>query len=115
IASVRPEAWRGIRVDYATALEAAELTGAVSSGALDPQGCVLVAEVEEKSAAWNAGVRKGMFISHVGGKRVTTPVEFQAATQSVGNKFDIRLTQPVAGEPAKEQPSPPAKRERPLS
>jgi serine protease Do len=109
IASVRSEAWRGIRVDYATALEAAELAQAASSGALDPQGCVLVAEVEEKSAAWNAGVRKGMFISHVGGKRVTTPAEFQAATQSVGNKFDIRLTQPVAGEPAKEKQNPPAK------
>ena len=32
IASVRPDAWRGIRVDYATALEAVELTQA-SSGA----------------------------------------------------------------------------------
>jgi serine protease Do len=109
IASVRPEAWRGIRVDYATALEAVELTAAASSGALDPEGCVLVAEVAEKSDAWNAGVRKGMFISHVGGKRVTTPAEFQAATQSVGKKLDIQLTQHVAGEPAKEERSPPAK------
>jgi S1-C subfamily serine protease len=109
IASVRPDAWRGIRVDYATALEAAELTQAASSGALDPEGCVLVAEVEEKSAAWNAGVRKGMFISRVGGKRVTTPAEFQAATHSVGEKLDIQLTQPVVGEPAKVKRIPPTK------
>ena len=76
---------------------------------LDPEGCVLVAEVEEKSVAWNAGVRKGMFISHVGGKRVTTPAEFQAAAQTVGDKFDIRLTQPAVGEPAEEKQNPPAK------
>lgn len=109
IATVRPDAWRGIRVDYATALEAAELAQAFSGGAVDPEGCILVAEVEEKSVAWNAGVRKGMFISHVGGKRVTTPAEFQAAAQTVGEKFDIRLTQPAAGEPAEEKRSPQAK------
>jgi serine protease Do len=108
IASVRPAAWRGLRVDYATALDAAELTQAFSGGAVDPEGCVLVADVEEKSVAWNAGVRKGMFISHVGGKRVTTPAEFQAAAQAIGNKFDIRLTQPV-GEPAAEKQNLPAK------
>jgi serine protease Do len=109
IASVRPDAWRGLRVDYATALEVAELAQAFSGGAVDPEGCVLVAEVEEKSVAWNAGVRKGMFISHVGGKRVTTPAEFHAAAQTVGEKFDVRLTQPVAGEPAAEKQNPPAK------
>jgi hypothetical protein len=54
-------------------------------------------------------VRKGMFISHVGGKRVTTPAEFQTATQTVGEKFDIRLTQPVVGEPAAEKQNQPAK------
>lgn len=103
IASVQPAAWRGIRVDFATALEASELTQAASSGAMDPEGCVLIAEVEEKSVAWNAGVRRGMFISHVGGKRVTTPAEFQAAAQSVGDDLDIRLTQPVVGGPAEEK------------
>jgi serine protease Do len=103
IASVRPAAWHGIRVDYATALEGTELTQAASAGAIDPEGCVLVAEVEEKSVAWNAGVRKVMFISHVGGKRVTTPSEFQAAAQMAGDKFDIRLTQPVAGDAAEEK------------
>ncbi len=109
IASVRPDSWCGIRVDYATALEAVELTQAVSSRALDPEGCVLVAEVEENSVAWNAGVRKGMFISHVGGKRVTTPAEFQVAAQTVGDKLDIRLTLPAVGGPAEEKRNPQAK------
>jgi S1-C subfamily serine protease len=109
IASIRPDAWRGLRVDYATALEASELAQAFSGGAVDPEGCVLVTDVEEKSAAWNAGVRKGMFISHVGGKRVTTPAEFETAAKTVGEEFDVRLTQPVVGEPAGEKPNPPTK------
>ncbi len=96
IITVRPAAWRGLRVDYSTALAGGEFTQAVASGAYDPEGCVLVSEVEQGSTAWNAGVRTGMFISHVGGKRVTTPAEFQAATRDVGSKFDIRLTQPAA-------------------
>ena len=88
-------AWRGIRVDYATALDAERLTQAIESGAYDPEGCVLVTEVEPDSDAWQAGVRPGMFISHVGGKRVTTPDEFRAAVRNVGERFDIRLTQPA--------------------
>ena len=82
-----------MRVDYATALDAAELAQAIASGAYDPQGCVLVTEVEEGSDAWKAGVRKGMFVSHVGQQRVTTPAEFQAATRNVGEAFDVQLTQ----------------------
>jgi S1-C subfamily serine protease len=105
IVTVRPEPWRGIRVDYCTALEGAQLTEAFASGAIDAEGCVLVAEVAEGSEAWKAGVRPGMFISHVGGKRVTTPAEFQAATRSAGEKFDVRLTQPAAA--ASNQPQPP--------
>ena len=98
IVTVQPEAWRGLRVDYPTALEGAEFMQAIASGAFDPQGCVLVADVAQGSEAWKAGVRKGMFISRVGVKRVETPQEFQAATREVGEKFDIRLTQPGAGE-----------------
>jgi S1-C subfamily serine protease len=95
IAAVRPDAWLGIRVDYATALEAASLAQAISSGAYDAQGCVLVSGVEPESVAWRAGVRPGMFISHVGGKRVATPGEFLAAARNIGNRLDVRLTQPL--------------------
>jgi S1-C subfamily serine protease len=72
---------------------------AIASGAYDPAGCVLVSEVEAESAAWKAGVRPGMFISHVGGKRVGTPNEFRAAAREVGDDFDVRLTQPVENPP----------------
>jgi S1-C subfamily serine protease len=104
IATVRPDAWRGIRVDYATALDSAALTEAIESRAYDPEGCVLVTEVEPKSVAWNAGVRPGMFISHAGGKRVTTPEEFRAAVRNVGERFDIRLTQAIEPSPANAPP-----------
>lgn len=110
IATVRPEAWRGIRVDYSTALEGSRLTEAFASSAIDPEGCVWVAEVDEDSESWKAGVRPGMFISHVGGQRVTTPAEFQAASRNVGDKLDIRLTQPVEGDVDK-QPQPPQPKE----
>jgi serine protease Do len=98
IATSRPDAWRGIRVDYATALDAAQLAQAIGSGAYDAAGCVQVREVEPNSVAWRAGVRAGMFISHVGDRRVATPEEFRAAVQNLGQEFDIRLTQPL--EPA---------------
>ena len=91
----RPPSWRGIRVDYATALDAATLAEPMTSGALDPEGCVLVTEVETDSPAWQAGVRPGMFISHVGPDRVTTPDEFRAAVAAASGEVSIRLTQPV--------------------
>jgi S1-C subfamily serine protease len=96
IVTVRPESWQGIHVDYATALDAVQLTEAISSNSFDPDGCVLVSDVERDSAAWQAGVRPGMFISHVGGKRVSTPNEFRRAVQAVGDVRDIKLTRPIA-------------------
>lgn len=89
-------AWHGMRVDYATALNAEDLAHAIASGNYDPQGCVLVTDVEQDSDAWKAGVRAGMFISHVGNERVTTPAEFRAATEKVGSEFNVRLTKPVS-------------------
>jgi len=89
------ESWRGMRVDYPTALDALALGQAIASAAYDPAGCVLVSDVEENSEAWRAGVRKGMFVSHVGQQRVSTPAEFHAAARNVGNSFDLRLTKPT--------------------
>ncbi len=95
VATVRADPWLGIRVDYATALDAAALAEAISSRAYDAEGCVLVAEVEPNSVAWRAGVRPGMFISHVGTRRVSSPAEFDAASRDAGDRLDIRLTQPA--------------------
>jgi S1-C subfamily serine protease len=96
IASVEPSPWHGMRVDYATTLDAAQFAQAIASGAYDPAGCVLITAVEPQSEAWRAGVRPGMFVSHVGRQRVSAPEEFRAAAGKVPNDaFDIRLTQPL--------------------
>jgi serine protease Do len=109
VAAERPDSWRGLRVDYATALEATNFLAAIESGAYDPEGCLLVKEVEPGSPAASAGIRQGMFISHVGGQRVTTPNEFQEAVRDVSDVTDLRLTQPLvspAGTPDAESRRP---------
>jgi S1-C subfamily serine protease len=95
IVTDRPPSWRGIRVDYALALDAAMLAEQSAAGALDPAGCVVVADVAQNSPAWNAGVRTGMFISHVGDHRVTTPDEFRAAAENADENVSLRLTLPI--------------------
>ena len=107
----RPPGWRGIHVDYATALDALSLAQEAAGGALDPQGCVLVTDVEPDSPAWQAGVRPGMFISHVGTRRVATPGEFRAAVRGATDTLNIRLTRParLPNQPAQpNRPIPPA-------
>jgi len=98
IATVRPDAWRGMRVDYATTLDAVRLRHAIDSGELDREGCVLVADVEPDSTAWRAGVRPGMFVSHIAGKRVSTPDEFRSAVEQLGDEFDLKFTSPLSPE-----------------
>jgi serine protease Do len=115
ISNMRPESWHGLRVDYATALEAPELMQALGSGAFDSEGCVLVSDVEPESIAWRAGVRPGMFISHVAGRRIHTPAEFHAAAREKGEEFDVRLTRqegtpPESGNSSQDSDSEPANR-----
>jgi S1-C subfamily serine protease len=88
----RPPSWRGIRVDYATALPREQITAAEQSGRIDPEGCVVVAHVEEGSPSWEAGVRPGRFISHVGTTRVTTPEEFHKAVEAQEGNVDLKFT-----------------------
>ena len=92
----RPKAWRGLRVDFATAVPANILQIASREGRLDPQGCVVVTEVEEGSVSWKSGVRPYAYISHVGGERVASPEEFAAATEGASDSVKIRFTQPLA-------------------
>jgi serine protease Do len=98
IATVRPEAWRGMRIDYATALDALALGEAIKTGAYDEQGCILVTEVEPDSMAWRTGVRPGMFVTHVAEKRVTTPEEFRAAVKNLGETLDLKFSTPLSSE-----------------
>ncbi len=92
VATNVPPAWRGIETDYATALPPAELMMASQAGLLDAKGCVVVRRVVKKSPAWQAGVRPGMFISHVGKKRVSTPEQFRKAVLGTTETMDLQFT-----------------------
>jgi serine protease Do len=82
------ETWRGLRVEYATASP----LFAQHSRDLDPAGCVGVVEVVRDSAAWQAGLRPGDFLSHVNETRVTTPREFYDAAALITGDVALKLT-----------------------
>ena len=79
-------AWRGIKMDYPTAL----LDLANHSSRIDPAGCVVVTSIDMNSSAYAAGLRANDFVSHVDGKRVSNPGEFFKAVG--GTQGIIELT-----------------------
>ncbi|MCE9545917.1 MAG: PDZ domain-containing protein [Planctomycetia bacterium] len=89
VTTPRP-AWRGLRVEYPSALRSFEQADPI------PEGCVIVTEVQPGSAAAAAGLRTGMQISHVEETPVTTPDEFQAATAAHAGTVRLKLTGPDA-------------------
>ena len=93
VASQAARSWRGIHADYATAVESFYRGTAV----IDEQGCVAVAHVDEGSQAWQAGVRPGLFVTHVGQQRVSTPDEFYAAAEAHDGPLSLRFTTTVGG------------------
>ncbi len=83
--------WRGLRVEYPSALPLQLST--LGLHAADAQACVAVLEVQRDSPAWKAGLRNGQCISHVNGRPVTTPDEFHDAV--AGLTGDVRLHMPA--------------------
>jgi S1-C subfamily serine protease len=86
IATVRPPAWRGLRVDHRSLLT----VGAVPFGpaVLEPQG-VAVREVEPGSPADKAGLRPWMTIQEVAGRVIDIPADFARAV--AGQKGPVKL------------------------
>lgn len=82
--------WRGVRVDYATAVP--EFRDRVARGLGYSQGNVLVVEVDFDSAAATAGLRTGMLVTHVDGVHVQTPREFHAALKGKPGDVQLRVT-----------------------
>jgi S1-C subfamily serine protease len=89
IVTNKPAAWRGMRVDYASAL--ADSQQAVRGGAILYDDAVAVSEVEEGTPAWQAGMRHGLLVSHVDGTPVRTPKEFQAIVARKTGPVQLRL------------------------
>ncbi len=91
-AKVAPATWRGLQVDYVTALADFYPNGSN----IDSQGCIAVTEVTRDSAAWKAGIRERQFITHVDGQRVSSPPEFYAGIKDRDDS--VTLTLASAGE-----------------
>jgi S1-C subfamily serine protease len=93
VATAQRPRWRGLEVDYSTALSLNVIERAAAASTLDPLGCVVVSHVEPGSASAEAGIETGMFISHVGNTRVATPKDFFAAVGSAKDELvHLRLT-----------------------
>ena len=82
-------AWRGLRVDYATAVvdEAGTFRGGMSF--LDD--AVVVIDVAEGSPTWAAGLRRGMLITHIDDIPIRTPGQFTAAAARHRGPVELRL------------------------
>jgi S1-C subfamily serine protease len=95
IVTVRSEAWRGARVDYASAYLEADQPFRFGLQATDD--AVVVMDVDQNTPAAQSGLKRGMLISHVDGRPVRTPKEFQAATADKSGPVQLKL---VASDPA---------------
>jgi S1-C subfamily serine protease len=82
-------AWRGLRVEYPTAVVDEE--SRVRGGMSFVDDAVIVAEVVEGSPAWIAGLRHGMLISQVDGTAIRTPKEFATAVGRNRGPAQLRL------------------------
>jgi S1-C subfamily serine protease len=102
IVTNRPPAWRGMRVDYVTATS--ELRFLADQRRIDPQGSVIITEVDQNSPAWNEGLRPSMMISHVDNQRVATPKEFRAAVADKTGPVQLRLSPPTDDRPVRTIP-----------
>ena len=78
IATNRPRPWRGLRVDYTSALR---LTGLALPDMDATAAGVVATDVEEGSAAASAGLKKGVVILRVGERPVQSPRAFAEAVE----------------------------------
>ncbi|MCG8585672.1 MAG: trypsin-like peptidase domain-containing protein [Pirellulales bacterium] len=100
--------WRGLRVDYITALP--EFTQLARQGRFDPDGCVAIVDVETDSPAWRQGLRPKMCIATIAGRRVATPREFHRAVEGQRGTVELSITGGRGDEPTHRIP--PASRPR---
>ncbi len=102
IVTETPPGWRGMRVDFFTAVR--DLNDQLGHGKVDPDGCVWITDVEQGSPAWNQGLRPNTAISHVGNVRVGTPREFQKAVAGKTGPVKLRLVAPADRQPVRTIP-----------
>jgi serine protease Do len=84
-----PPAWRGMRIDYASAV--LEAFAASPSGGSPLGEAIAVTDVERGTPAWDAGLRPGMLLSHVERAPVRTPKEFREAVSKKTGPVEVRV------------------------
>lgn len=87
VTAPRPK-WRGMAVDYVSAITVAPESFWQFPRTLEAVGVV---EVDQNSPAWKAGLRPGALISHVNGIPVKTPREFFEAVKSIQGPVRLGL------------------------
>ncbi|HEY4760018.1 MAG TPA: PDZ domain-containing protein, partial [Thermoguttaceae bacterium] len=93
IVTVPEPLWRGMRVDYPTAMPETE-SRTVGEKSFSGEGLV-VAEVAENSPAASAGLQPGMIITHVGHAAVNTPKEFRAAVDFTTGAVELHIADDI--------------------
>ncbi len=88
-AQIEEPPWRGMQVDYATALPQDLLQQAIQTAM--PNGSLAAITVEQDSPAWRSGLRAGAVFTHVDRRRVTKPAEFLAAVADQDGLVRIKL------------------------
>jgi serine protease Do len=92
IVTSRPPAWRGLHVDFSTVTRATHLELPDFSDPLGAESvCVSARDVDTESPAWEAGLRPGTRISHVGPTPVETPEEFRRAVADKTGPVRLRI------------------------
>jgi serine protease Do len=86
IATNRPKPWRGLRVDYTSAISSLTFGPKFLESAL---AGVVVAEVEEGSPAAAAGIKKGQLIRKVGDQSVRSPRDFAEAIATLNGPVTL--------------------------
>ena len=81
-------AWRGIKVDYPTAID--DL--AIHHSKIDKEGCVAIVLVERGSLAEKAGLKVNDFVSHVGSIRIQSPSDFANAIRGKNGPVVLGMT-----------------------
>jgi serine protease Do len=89
IVTTAAPAWRGMRVDYATAVQDAYSFSAAAG--VSPGEAIAVTEVEKGTPAWDAGLRPGMLVSHVERTPVQTPKDFRDAVSKKTGPVELRV------------------------
>ncbi len=96
VVTERPAGWRGLHVDYLSAVllkQGRELLpfGAAPDYRAFANGGVAARDVDEGSPAWEAGLRRGSIISHVGKTPLETPDDFRRAVAEKHGPIELRL------------------------